>query len=85
MKTLGKMSSGDFDKLDANDYNNLAFLGRTLIGANHIRKSVVKPSKTGNNKVETEVTINGKDYTASYTASSDKTTGWKKKNKEKIE
>lgn len=85
IKTLGKMSSGDFDKLNANDYNNLAFLGRTLIGANHIRKSVVKPAKTGSNKVETEVTINGKDYTASYTASSDKTTGWKNKNKEKIE
>lgn len=84
-KTIDKMLSGDFGKLDANDYNNLAFLGRTLIGANHIRKSIVKPSKTGNNKVETEVTINGKDYTASYTASSDKTTGWKKKNKEKIE
>ena len=85
IKTLGKMSSGDFGKLDANDYNNLAFLGRTLIGANHIRKSVVKPAKTGSNKVETEVKINGKDYTASYTASSDKITGWKKKNKEKIE
>ena len=84
-KTIDKMLSGDFGKLNANDYNNLAFLGRTLIGANHIRKSVVKPTKTGNNKVETEVTINGKDYTASYTASSDKTTGWKKKNKEKIE
>lgn len=85
IKTLGKMSSGDFDKLNANDYNNLAFLGRTLIGANHIRKSVVKPAKTGDNKVEVKVKINGEDYTASYTASSDKTTGWKKKNKEKIE
>lgn len=85
IKTLGKMSSGDFGKLDANDYNNLAFLGRTLIGANHIRKSVVKPSKTGSNKVETEVTVDGIDYTVSYSASSNKTTGWKKKNKEKIE
>lgn len=84
-KTIDKMLSGDFGKLNANDYNNLAFLGRTLIGANHIRKSVVKPSKTGDNKVETEVTVDGTDYTISYTASSDKTTGWKKKNKEKIE
>ena len=84
-KTIDKMLSGDFGKLNANDYNNLAFLGRTLIGANHIRKSVVKPSKTGKNKVETEVTVDGTDYTISYTASSDKTTGWKKKNKEKIE
>ena len=64
------MLSGDFGKLNANDYNNLAFLGRTLIGANHIRKSVVKPSKTGTNKVEVKVKINGEDYTASYTASS---------------
>lgn len=85
IKTLGKMSSGDFGKLDANDYNNLAFLGRTLIGANQIKKSVVKPSKTGNNKIETEVTVDGVDYTLSYTAPSNKTTGWKKKNKEKIE
>lgn len=84
-KTMRKMLSGDFGKLDANDYNNLAFLGRTLIGANQIKKSVVKPSKTKNNKVETEVTVDGIDYTVSYSAPSNKTTGWKKKNKEKIE
>lgn len=80
--TLGKVQQLDITKLNTQDYRNLAYLGRTILGLKGAYQQTrqymkSKPQKTGTSEIEGEIKVGGETITFKTTISDENLKGLK--------